>query len=149
MIEIRKGFRAGYTSGFIFGLLNALVTSVIYLLLIYAIPGEKSSSVQGVILFTISLLIPGKIIWGTLGGAAFGILFSFIYNKLPGSKIIFNIFLISILYWFFFSIILGSFFQKYYLVAYGISYSIDAVIGLFMFFIWGSLFKKFWNILQN
>ena len=103
---------------------------------------------EAVIFHTFSLLVPGKIIWGILGGAAFGILFSFIYNKLPGSKIIFNIFLISITYWFFFSIILGSFFQKYYLVAYGISYSIDSVIGLFMFFIWGLLFNKFWNILK-
>ena len=137
------GFKAGYKSGFYFGILNAIVTVIIYFLMVDAL--GFSSSVENVFLYTIAFAIPIKIIWGVLAGAIFGVFFTYLDRKIQPSKSSYILFIIVPIYWLIFSVFIGISIRKYYLSFYGISFLIDSLIGLVLFFIWGLLFIKFYN----
>ena len=145
MAEYARGLKAGVISGLIFGIVNATVAAFIYWFMLESIPGEMSEGWITVGLYTLSLLIPGKIIFGIIGGVIFGLIFAAFYYKLPGSKPIVNGITTAIIYWVIFSLIIGYFFRKYYFAAYGITYIADVIIGLMMFLFWGFLLVKFWN----
>lgn len=145
MVEYSRGLKAGIISGLVFGIVNAIVAAFIYWFMLELIPGEMSEGLINAGVYTLALLIPGKIIFGIIGGAIFGLIFAAFYNKLPGSKPIVNGITTAIIYWIIFSLIIGYFFRKYYFAAYGITYIADVIIGLIMFLFWGFLLVKFWD----
>jgi hypothetical protein len=135
--------KAGYKSGFYFGILNAFVTVAIYSLML--IPLGFSPPVENVYLYTIGLAIPIKILWGVLAGATFGILFTYLDSKLTPTKPSYNLIIIVPIYWLIMFILIGMPIRKYYLSLYGISVVVDSFIGLVLLFIWGLIFLKVYN----
>jgi uncharacterized membrane protein YeaQ/YmgE (transglycosylase-associated protein family) len=145
MAEYIRGLKAGIISGLIIGIVNAIVAAFIYWFMLESISGEMSEGWIKVGFYTLSLLIPGKIIFGIIGSVIFGLIFATFYNKLPGSKPIVNAILIAIIYWLTFSVLIGHFSKEYYLAAYGITYIADVIIGFIMYLFWGFLLVIFWN----
>ena len=144
MTEYVRGLKAGIVSGLIFGITNAIIGALTYWFMLESIPGEMSEGLIKVGTHTLTLLIPGKIIFGIIGGVIFGLIFAVFYSKLPGSKPIVNGIATAIIYWVIFSVVIGYFFKEYYLSLYGISYVVDVMIGLIMYLFWGFLLIKFW-----
>jgi hypothetical protein len=155
MTEYIRGLKAGIISGLILGIVNAILATFIYWFMLESIPGEMSEGLIKVGIYTSSFLIPGKIIFGIIGGVVFGLIFAAFYNKLPGSKPIVNAFLIAIIYWLTFSVITGLFNRLYYFILigityiYGITYIVDVIIGFIMYQFWGLLLVSFWNKYSN
>lgn len=149
MAEYKRGLKAGIVSGALFGIINAIIAAFIYWFLLESIPGEISEGLKDVGIYTITLLIPGKIIFGIIGGAILGLIFAAFYNKLPGSKLIVNGMLIAIVYWAIFSVFVGYFSKEYYLSSYGITYIADVTVGLIMYLFWGLLLVSFWIRFSN
>ena len=151
MTEYIRGLKSGVMSGLIFGIINALVAVFIYWFMLESMPGKMSEGLIEMGIYSSSILIPGKIIFGIIGGVVFGLIFAAFYNKLPGSKPIVNAFLIAIIYWLIFSVITGLFYRFYYFILigityiYGITYIVDVIIGFIMYQFWGFLLVIFWN----
>ena len=146
MVEYIRGLKAGFVSGLIFGIINAILGAFIYWFNLESIPGEMSKGLINVGIHTLYSLIPGKIIFGIIGGIIFGLIFAVFYSKIPGTKPIVNGITTAIIYWFIFSLIMGYFFQGYYLPAtYGITHIADLIIGLVMFLFWSFLLVKLWD----
>jgi hypothetical protein len=145
MVEYIRGFKAGIISGLIFGIINAIVAALFYWFMLESIPGEMSEGTIKVGLYTLSYMIPGKIIFGIIGSIIFGLIFAAFYNKLPGSKPIVNGILLAIIYWLTFSVIIGHFNKINILTFYGIAYFDDVILGFILYLFWGFLFVYFWN----
>jgi len=145
MVEYSRGLKAGIISGLIFGIVNAIAAAFIYWFMLESIPGEMWEGLTNAGIYTLTLLIPGKIIFGIIGGAIFGLIFAAFYNRLPGSKPIVNGIVIAIIYWLIFSVLIGHFSKEYYLASYGITYIADVVIGFIIYLFWGFLLVSFWN----
>ena len=145
MAEYVRGFKAGIISGLIFGIINATLAALIYWFMLDSMPGEMSEGIIKAGLYTISYMIPGKIILGIIGSIIFGLIFAAFYDKLPGSKPIINGILLAIIYWLIFSVYIGHFNKTYYLGLYGIGYIDDVIIGFIMYLFWGFLLVSFWN----
>ena len=145
MAEYVRGLKAGVISGLIFGIVNATVAAFIYWFMLESLPGEMSEGTIKAGLYTLSYLIPGKIIFGIIGGVIFGLIFAAFYYKLPGSKPIVNGILLAIIYWLIFSVNIGHFSKEFYFALYGTTYIDDVIIGFIMYLFWGFLFVSFWN----
>ncbi len=144
MADYNRGVKAGGYAGFIFGVINAILVTIILLVLWESFSTTSMPDFASSIFISIIITsFISTIFSGIIGGAIFGVIYAAIYNKLPGSTSAMKGIVLALVYWLVFSIIIGYYRRSDYDIMY--YYVVNIGLGLVLYLFWGVLIGKFWD----